>query len=63
MHLEEIEDNLALEIGDYEDDNHNYEKDYMADQIGEDCSMTMASPVAEARHRDSVDSGLLDGGS
>ena len=47
-----------MEIGDYDDDNH-YERDYMADQMGEDCSMTMASPVA--RRRDGVDSGLLDG--
>lgn len=52
-----------MEIGDYDDDNH-YEKDDMADQMGEDCSMTMASPVAEARRRDGVYSnGQLAGGS
>ena len=52
-----------MEIGDYDDDNHDYEQDYMEDPIGEDCSMTMASPKAEARHRDGVDSGgLLDDG-
>ena len=63
QHFDEIEDNLDLEIGDYDDDNQNYEKDIMADQFDEDCSMTMASPVAEARHRDGVHGSLLGGGS
>ena len=48
-----------MELGDYDDDH--YEIDYMADPIGEDCLLAMASPVAAARRRDGVDSSLLDG--